>query len=106
MLATVETLKQFRNILLGQKIVVHTDHKNLTAKTFNTDRVVRWCLILEECSPELRYIQGQKNIVADALSRLKLEENISKHEHMMLMAYSMTKIEPKETREEIVDIKI
>ena len=31
---------------------------------------MRWRLILEEFSPELVYIKGSKNIVADALSRL------------------------------------
>ena len=41
LLAIVETLKEFRNILLGQKIVIHTDHKNLTYANFNTDRVIR-----------------------------------------------------------------
>ena len=29
-----------------------------------------WQLILEEYSPELIYIKGSKNVVADALSRL------------------------------------
>ena len=29
-----------RNILLGQKIKVHTDHENLTYKTFNFDHVM------------------------------------------------------------------
>ena len=38
LLAIVETLKEFRNILLGQRLVVHTDHKNLTYANFNTDR--------------------------------------------------------------------
>ena len=31
---------------------------------------MRWRLILEEHNPELIYIQGSKNIAADALSRL------------------------------------
>ena len=75
LLSIVETLKEFRNILLGQKIVVHTDHKNLTCKNFNTERVMRWRLILEEYGPELRYIKGEHNIVADALSRLDLKDD-------------------------------
>jgi RNase H-like domain found in reverse transcriptase len=52
----VETLKKFRNILLGHRIVVHTDHKNLTCKNFNTERVMQWRLLLEEYGPELHYI--------------------------------------------------
>ena len=47
--------------------------------------------------PRTKYIQGQKNIVADALSRLELKETMTTHEHLMLMAYSMTKVEPRET---------
>ena len=69
LLSIVETLKEFRNILLGQRIKVHTDHENLTYKTFNSDRVMRWRLYIEEYSPDLQYIKGTHNIVADALSR-------------------------------------
>ena len=47
LLAIVETLKEIRNILLGKRLVVHTDHKNLTFKHLNTDRVIRWRLIIE-----------------------------------------------------------
>ena len=35
---------------------------------------MRWCLILEEDGPELCYIKGENNVVADALSRLDLTE--------------------------------
>ena len=73
LLSIVETLKQFRNILLGQQIVVHTDHLNLTYQTYNSDRVMRWRLFIEEYTPDLKYIKGEKNVVADALSRLELQ---------------------------------
>ena len=76
LLSIVETLKEFRNILLGQQIRVYTDHKNLTYKQFNTDRVMRWRLIIEEFSPELVYVQGESNIVADALSRLEIINDV------------------------------
>jgi len=69
-----ETLKECRNMLLGQEIKVFTDHKNLVHKHFNTERVMRWRLLLEEFGPELTCVKGSKNIVADALSRLETAE--------------------------------
>ena len=36
---------------------------------------MRWRLLIEEFGPELVYLQGKKNIVADALSRLEIEES-------------------------------
>ena len=36
---------------------------------------MRWRLILEEFSPELKYIKGENNVVADALSRLEMSDN-------------------------------
>ena len=67
LLSIVETLKEFRNILLGQRIQVYTDHLNLTHVNFNTEHVMHWHLILEEYSPKLLYVKGEKNLVADAL---------------------------------------
>ena len=58
LLSIVVTLKEFRNILLGQQIKVYTDHKNLSYKTFHTERIMRLRLILEEYNAELIYIQG------------------------------------------------
>ena len=37
LLSIVKTLKEFRNILLGQQINVYTDNKNLTYKICNTE---------------------------------------------------------------------
>ena len=61
-------------MLLGHEIVVYTDHKNLVYKHFNTERVMRWRLLLEEFGPKLVYIKGEDNIVADALSRMRMTE--------------------------------
>ena len=68
LLSIVATLKEFRNILLGHQIMVYAGHKNLTYKNFNTERVMHLRLILEEFGPELKYIKGEKNVVADTLS--------------------------------------
>ena len=70
LLSIVKNLKEFRTILLGQQLKIFTDHKNITCKNFNTDRVLRWRLIIEEYILEIEYIPGDKNIVADALSQL------------------------------------
>jgi hypothetical protein len=56
----------------GSRINIYTDHKNLTCKNFNTERVMRWHLILKEYGPELHYIKGESNVVADAPSRLDM----------------------------------
>eukprot|EP00804_Cyclotella_cryptica_P014632 CCRYP_012682-RA/>CCRYP_012682-RA protein AED:0.35 eAED:0.34 QI:0/-1/0/1/-1/1/1/0/372 len=72
LLAIVETLKEFKGILWGQQIKVYTDHKNLIqdALGLTSDRVYRWRLLLEEYGPEIVYIKGIHNTVADAISRL------------------------------------
>ena len=51
LLSISETLKEFRTILLSQKFKIYTDRKNLTCKNFDTDRLLRWILILEEHRP-------------------------------------------------------
>jgi hypothetical protein len=72
LLSIVESLKCFRTMLLGHLIVVYTDHKNLTFEKFASDRVARWRLYVEEYGPELRYVPGENNIIADAFSRLPM----------------------------------
>ena len=36
---------------------------------------MRWHLILEEFGPELKYIKGENNAVANAISRLEISDN-------------------------------
>ena len=75
LLSIVETLKEFRTILLGQQSKIYTDHKQLMWNNFNTDRVLRWRLILEEYGHYIEYIQDAKNIAEDALSQLSNNRN-------------------------------
>jgi transposase InsO family protein len=75
MLSMVETLKEFHTMLYGsQHIHIYTDHKNNTFQRFNTQRVIRWRLFLEDYGVQLHYIKGSTNGMADALSRLPFEE--------------------------------
>ena len=57
--------------------VNYTNHKILTYKAQNIERVMCWRLIIEELSSSLVYVEGEKNIVTDALSRLEIEPNDS-----------------------------
>jgi RNase H-like domain found in reverse transcriptase/Reverse transcriptase (RNA-dependent DNA polymerase) len=72
LLSIVETLKEFRSMLLGAPITIYTDHKNLThnLSSFSTQRVLRWHLLLEEFGCNYKYKEGSQNLVADVLSRV------------------------------------
>ena len=58
--------------------VFFTDHKNLVheSELKTSQRVMRWRLLLEEYGPEIEYIKGHKNVVAETLSRLPKQGDI------------------------------
>jgi hypothetical protein len=100
LLSIVETLKKFKYILLGQKLIVHTDHKNILYQKMSTDRIIRWRLLIEEYGPTFMHIKGEKNVIADALSRLdtNFNEKLPTEPTNDSMAYIfMTKTGVKET---------
>ncbi len=72
LLAIVETLKEFNGMLWGQRIIVYTDHKNLTrdglGMGLRSNRVACLRILLEEYAPEIIYIKRIRNTVADAIS--------------------------------------
>ena len=76
LLASVEYFSAFFNS--KQPFYLHTDHKNLvyifkvenfTQKVQTKDRVTRWALQLAKHNFILEHIEGQRNILADILSR-------------------------------------
>ena len=78
MLSVVEALKEFRTMVKGYPLTVFVDHRNWTFdNNMRNDRVLRWRLALEQFDLTFRYIAGEQNVVADALSRLPFADSLS-----------------------------
>ena len=72
-LAVTWSLRKFRDICFGYKVTVLTDHQPVTNLFRNRNlsgKLARWFLQVQEFEPEIRYIPGPKNTIADALSRV------------------------------------
>ena len=75
-LAVVWALRHFRFQILGNELVVLTDHKHLLTLFMkqppppSPDAIMaRWFLLIQEFHPHVRHIPGKTNILADLLSR-------------------------------------
>ena len=78
LLTIVETSTELKGMLWGQELIVYTDHKNLISDALRgtSDCITRWRLLLEEFDPKIEYMKGDKNVVADVISRLEYDKNI------------------------------
>ena len=79
-LAILEGLLRWEDKLLGCKITIITDHRTL--EFFNTQRTmslrqIRWYEYLSRFNYSIQYVEGIKNVVADALSRMYAGRNDS-----------------------------
>ena len=75
LLAILDSVKHFRPYLFGKKFTVETDHNALTwlykIKEPNS-KLIRWKLKLEEFDFDIIHKKGKENAVADALSRVEI----------------------------------
>jgi transposase InsO family protein len=63
--------QKFDYLLRDRTFVLKTDHKNLVHLVNSTSKkVVRWRLALQKYDARIEFIEGAKNVVADALSRM------------------------------------
>lgn len=88
-LAVVYACRQFRPYIFGSHFTIITDQSSLTwlmnAKNPN-GRLVRWSILLQEYNATVTHRPGRKNMNADALSRLPVEQqtNDDESEHPLL----------------------
>ena len=68
------TLTSYQKMLMDSKLIVYTDHKNLTFKTFFVQRTLEWRHFVDQFDCEIKSIPGHKNILADCFSRLSQME--------------------------------
>ena len=77
-LAILEGLLRWEDKLLGRRIVIITDHRTL--EFFNTQRSIslgqtRWYEYLSRFDYSISHVEGLRNVVADALSRMYAGRN-------------------------------
>jgi hypothetical protein len=73
LLSIVMTLKEFRSMLLGAVINIHTDHRNILTLRDSSQRRLRWILYVDEFGPTLHNIKGPSNVIANTFSLMPMK---------------------------------
>ena len=80
LLAMYLAVRHFRYFIEGRVCHIYTDHKPLTfafsTNTVRSPRQTRHLSFIAEFTTDVRHIPGKTNVVADLLSRVRLEEEL------------------------------
>jgi hypothetical protein len=63
-------------MLLGVELHVHTEHKKILSIGDSSQQHLCWISYVDEYGPEIHYVEGPRNVIADTFSRL-LCSNVS-----------------------------
>jgi hypothetical protein len=86
--AIVYSLEKMEFLVRDVHLVIRTDHENLTRINFGkSKKVYRWKLFIQSFDFDIEFIQGIKNEIPDALSRLTPDKstNINNDAHELLI---------------------
>ena len=70
------TLKEFRSMLLGAVIIIHTDHKDILHLGGSYQRCLRWIMYMDEYGHTLHYIKGLSDVIADMFSYMPMQDTM------------------------------
>lgn len=94
-LALVMAVTKWRHYLVGNYFIIRTDHqelKYLLEQQLHTSLQYKWLSKLLGLDYEIQYKKGSENLVADALSRVKIDEDQGSNEHYLA---AITTVQPK-----------
>jgi hypothetical protein len=101
LLAIFYAIKHFRPYIYGTHFIIKTDHRPLVYLFSLKDpssRLTRIRLELEEYDFEIQYIKGETNVVADALSRITVQDLKEINAYVLVVTRSMTRAQRDGTR--------
>ncbi|WZZ60551.1 hypothetical protein YC2023_060658 [Brassica napus] len=93
--AVVFALRIWRSYLYGEEVEVYTDHQSLKYLFTQPDlnlRQRRWMEFVADNDIQIRYHPGKENVVADALSRRKLDADLEKEVELLNQELKQVKL--------------
>ncbi|KAG0428369.1 Transposon Tf2-11 polyprotein [Dictyocoela muelleri] len=87
MFSVYKSLLNYRNIILGSKILDYTNNKNIISNSNDPiKRIERWNMTLQEFDYSMKYYQGKLNCGADALFRMfKISTSQTQDKHLNML---------------------
>lgn len=96
-LALTFGIDKFKDIIAGNKIVVHSDHQAISffkKAHFNNPRLHRWMLAISQFDIDFQFIKGSENVVADVLSRLDEHKELQDKDKETYKTYEIIETHP------------